>query len=100
MLAINPILLTGDKPFSREKVAEAIRLAIIAELDAVNLYEQMARLVKDERFKKVFLDIAREEKAHVGEFLALLLELDPEQVKELKKGFEEIKELTGIETKI
>ncbi|RLE84965.1 MAG: rubrerythrin, partial [Thermoprotei archaeon] len=79
---------------------EALRLAIIAELDAVNLYEQMARLVDDEKIRKVFLDIAKEEKTHVGEFMALLFYLDSEQVDEIKEGFEEVEEITGIKTKL
>ena len=43
--------------------------------------------------RKVFLDVAREEKTHVGEFLQLLLQVDPEQVEELEKGKQEVKEL-------
>jgi len=41
------------------------------------------------------LDIAKEEKTHVGEFLEMLLKLDEEQVKELKNGKEEVEELTS-----
>jgi len=100
VLAINPTLINRDKPYSKEELMEALRLATIAELDAVSLYEQMARFTEDERFKKVFLDVAREEKAHVGEFMALLLSLDPEQISELKDGFEEVEELTGIKTEL
>ena len=100
MLSMNPILINRDKPYSKEELMEILRLAIIAELDAINLYEQVVKFIEDEKFKKVFLDIAREEKAHVGEFLALLLNLDPEQINELKDGFEEVEELIGIKTKI
>jgi rubrerythrin len=74
---------------------EILRLAIIAELDAINLYEQMAALTTDPDIKKVLLDIAREEKTHVGEFQTMLLRLDKEQVKEMEHGKKEIKELTG-----
>ncbi len=74
---------------------EALRMGIIAEYDAINLYEQLARMVKREDLKKVFLDIAREEKTHVGEFQALLLRLDKEMVEELKKGKDEVEEKTG-----
>ncbi|AEC52513.1 hypothetical protein PNA2_1598 [Pyrococcus sp. NA2] len=100
MLGLNPISISRDKPLSREEIAQALRWAIEAELDAINFYEQFATFIEDENVRKVFLDIAREEKAHVGEFLALLLNLDDEQVKELKGGFEEVKELTGIETEL
>ena len=41
------------------------------------------------------MDIAKEEKTHVGEFQALLLNKDKEQEKELKEGKGEIEELIG-----
>ncbi|RLG73333.1 MAG: rubrerythrin [Thermoprotei archaeon] len=94
MLAKNPLELVPKK-LSKDEIVEALRLAIIAELDAINLYMQLARSINDERIKKVFEDIAGEEKTHVGEFLALLKMLDEEQVKELEKGEREVKELIG-----
>ncbi len=72
---------------------EILRVGMIAELDAINLYKQMAAMTKNKLIKKVLLDIAREEKTHVGEFQALLIELDKEQKEELEKGKKEIKEL-------
>jgi rubrerythrin len=74
---------------------EILRVAIIAELDAINLYEQLAALTNDKDIRNVFLDIAKEEKTHVGEFQTMLLRIDQEQVKEMEHGREEIKELTG-----
>ncbi len=76
-------------------VREILRTGIIAELDAINLYEQLAAMTDREDIKKVFLDIAKEEKTHVGEFQELLLREDKEQVEELKHGKEEVKEITG-----
>ena len=72
---------------------EILRAGIIAELDAINLYEQMASLTKNENIKEILLDIAKEEKTHVGEFQALLSKYGEEQVKELKEGAEEVEEL-------
>jgi len=72
---------------------EIARVGMIAELDAVNLYEQMAGSAQSAKLKKVLLDIAKEEKTHVGEFEALLLKGDKEQVDELKHGQEEVDEL-------
>jgi len=81
---------------SREHLdQEILRIGIIAELDAINLYEQLAALTTNKDLKKVFLDIAREEKTHVGEFQALLLRLDAAQVAELAHGKKEVEELTG-----
>ena len=91
MLAKIPIKLEKVKD---EKInLEILRTAIIAELDAINLYEQMAELTNDRNLREVLLDIAREEKTHVGEFQALLLKLDGEQGEELEKGKREIMEL-------
>ncbi|MEM2271820.1 MAG: ferritin family protein, partial [Archaeoglobaceae archaeon] len=98
MLGINPTLIVREKPYTKEELMEALRLAISAELDAINLYEQMAKFSMDENCKKIFLDVAREEKAHVGEFTALLLSLDSEQISELKDGFKEVEDKTGIKT--
>lgn len=96
MLSKNPLDFPSGRKFSKDEIAEALRLAIIAELDAVNLYLQLARAIEDERIRTVFEDIANEEKTHVGEFLALLKSLDPRQVEELRRGAEEVEELTGL----
>lgn len=93
--------MLSEVPKSLEKVKkedldkEILRAGIIAELDAVNLYEQMAAMTENGDIKKILLDIAGEEKTHVGEFQALLLKEDEEQVKELEEGKKEVDELTG-----
>jgi len=75
--------------------AEIARVGIIAELDAINLYEQLAALAENKLLRKVLLDIANEEKTHVGEFLEMLKRLDREQEKELDKGRDEVVEMGG-----
>lgn len=81
---------------SKENIdKEIMRVAVIAELDAVNLYEQLAAMTDNSDLRKILLDVAKEEKTHVGEFQALLLKLDKEQVDELKAGEEEVKEELG-----
>lgn len=80
---------------SRENTdKEILRAAMIAELDAVNLYEQLAAMTQNKDLKAVLMDIAKEEKTHAGEFQALLLRYDPEQEKELEEGRKEVEELT------
>jgi len=71
---------------------EVLRAAIIAELDAINLYEQMAATTENKNIREILLDVAKEEKTHVGEFQALLLKEDKEQVEELEKGRKEVEE--------
>jgi len=74
---------------------EILRAAIIAELDAINLYEQMADMSQNNKVRKVLLDVAKEEKTHVGEFQTLLLAEDPQQKDELEEGKKEVNELLG-----
>lgn len=73
---------------------EILRVGMIAELDAVSLYEQLAAMTTNAKIKRILLDIAKEEKTHVGEFQAMLLKLDKEQVKELAEGKQEVEEMT------
>jgi rubrerythrin len=91
MLSKIPIDLQKLKKDDLDK--EILRAAIIAELDAINLYEQMADMTRNANIRKVLLDIAREEKTHVGEFQTLLLIEDNEQVQELAEGKKEVQEL-------
>jgi len=93
MLSTIPTRLESVKKEDLDK--EILRAGIIAELDAINLYEQMAAVAKNNDIKKILRDIAKEEKTHVGEFLTLLLGKDGEQGVELEKGKEEIEELIG-----
>ncbi|MGM0365581.1 MAG: ferritin family protein [Actinomycetota bacterium] len=90
MLSNIPIDLSKVKQEDIDK--EILRAAVIAELDAISLYEQMANMTKNNNMKKILLDVAKEEKTHVGEFQALLLEEDAEQLEELEAGKEEVKE--------
>lgn len=91
---LSQIPLNLDKVKKEDVDKEILRIGMIAELDAVSLYEQLAAITKSEVIKKVLLDIAKEEKTHIGEFQALLLKEDPEQVRELEKGRKEIEDLS------
>jgi rubrerythrin len=88
-------MLLSKIPVNLKNVAEEdidkeiLRAGIIAELDAVNLYEQMAALTKNENIRAVLRDVAKEEKTHIGEFQALLLRFDDQQKKELEAGAKE-----------
>jgi rubrerythrin len=93
MLSEIPIDLKKVKKEDLDK--EILRVGMIAELDAVSLYEQLAAMTEDSNIKEILLDIAKEEKTHVGEFQTMLLKKDREQEKELEKGKKEVEELTG-----
>lgn len=97
--------MLSQLPTSLEKVTKAntdleiLRAGIIAELDAINFYEQLAAAASNTKIKKVLMDIAREEKTHVGEFEEMLLKLDKEQVEENKEAKEEIEEMFSSKKK-
>jgi len=92
MLSEFPIDLDKVDPENVDK--EILRAGLIAELDAISFYEQMAAKTNDEDIKKVLLDVAKEEKEHVGEFETLLLRVDQEQVEEGEEGKQEVEEMT------
>ncbi len=52
MLSQIPIQLS--KVDKKDLDKEILRAAVIAELDAINLYEQMANLAEDENLRKCF----------------------------------------------
>ncbi|MBN1134886.1 MAG: rubrerythrin [Methanosarcinaceae archaeon] len=90
MLSKIPIDLAKSKPEILDQ--EILRAGIIAELDAINLYLQMADMTKNKDIKTILFDIAKEEKTHIGEFQTLLLRIDPEQVSELEAGRKEVED--------
>ena len=92
---LSKIPLQLEKVNKEDVDKEILRAGIMAELDDVSLYEQLAAMTRKEEIRKVLLDIAREEKTHVGEFQALLLQEDPEQAEELRAGEREVREKTG-----
>jgi rubrerythrin len=88
MLSLIPLSLEKIKKEDLDK--QILRAGIIAELDAINLYEQMSALTTDENIRTMLLDVVKEEKTHVGEFQALLLGIDKEQERELNGGGKEV----------
>ena len=63
---------TFSLPRGNQKDLEMIRVAMIAELDAVSLYERMAAECSSPEAAKVFQSVADEEQVHAGEFEFLL----------------------------
>lgn len=81
-------------PTGPERDMQILRLGMIAELDASNLYEKLAELAISEDVKKVLLSVSQEEKVHVGEFQALLDEIDPQYADATDEGEGEVEDLT------
>lgn len=85
----------NNMPEGRDRDMQLLRLATIAEYDAANLYEMMARLSSIPELAELFRDIAKEEKVHVGEFEFALKQIDPDQEESDEKGEDEAEDITG-----
>jgi rubrerythrin len=83
-------MLSNEMNLNDKTDDEILRMAIVAEQDAIVLYQLMARKVKNKKVKEVLLDVAREEKVHIGEFKGLLEMLDKEEIPSEKEGKDEI----------
>ena len=90
----NPFtVMKGGRELTREELVRAIRFMVAAEYEAIQLYQQTAESTDNELAKEVLIDIANEEKEHAGEFLRLLRELDADEEKFYKEGYEEVEEM-------
>lgn len=69
---------------------ELLRQALIAEADAVSLYEQLAKKSKTSKVKKVLLDLAQEERVHIGELTMMMNRFSGLQNKADKKALAEL----------
>ncbi|MEN6355871.1 MAG: ferritin family protein [Armatimonadota bacterium] len=87
----------GNVPAKKMTVSElirALRLDIASEEEATALYEAHADATDNPLAKKVFLDIANEERVHVGEFTELINILTQyEEDAWLANGAAEVKEM-------
>lgn len=77
------------RKLSDSELAQAIRLDIEAELDAINLYQSHIDSTDNELARKVLAHIRDEEREHASLFWALLRHLDPEIAEE--DGFAPLK---------
>ncbi|MGB5157528.1 ferritin family protein [Desulfobacterium sp. N47] len=85
--------LTNKCKLTTEELVRAIRFAISAEYEAIQLYMQLAESIEDDLSISVLKDIADEERIHAGEFLELLKYLSPEEEKFYDEGAEEVNEI-------
>ena len=73
----------------RDRDVQIARIGMIAELDAVNLYEKLSLLAADKDLANVLKEISNEEKVHQGEFEYFVEKLDPDWDEMEDKGEEE-----------
>ena len=98
---VNPFSgVVPDRKLTKEELIRAIRLNIAAEHEAIHLYMAHAEATDHPLAKKVLVDVANEEREHVGEFMQLLQVLTGDEDAWVANGIEEVKELQeelGIE---
>ena len=95
MFSKDPSELERTKTLDNEEISRSIRLALAAELDAINFYLQQSKLMPDGSFKKVHEDIAKEEVTHFGEFMRLMYEYVPDDFEKIRGGWKEASDLLG-----
>ena len=86
----NPFVANVNKQMTSDELAQAIRVDITGEYEAIIGYEAHAMATNDENIKKVLTHIADEERTHVGELQQLLYMLCPKEAQNTEKGKQEI----------
>lgn len=88
----NPFVANVPKQMSNEEVAQALRVDIAGELEAIIGYEAHTMATNDERVKKILYHIADEERKHVGELQQLLYMICPREAEHTEKGRQKIQQ--------
>jgi rubrerythrin len=82
-----------QRKLTRQELIRAIRLDIAAEHEAICLYMAHAEATDDKLVRKALIDIANEEREHLGEFERLLQLLTEDEADFRQDGSEEIREM-------
>ena len=82
--------LASDRKLTDAELVRAIRFAMAAEYEAIQLYVQLAESTDNKLAVEVLKDVADEERVHAGEFLRLLRELAPDEEEFYAKGAKEV----------
>lgn len=85
--------MVPERKLIKNELVRAIRLNIAAELEAVHLYVAHADATDNEFAKAVLVDIANEERKHIGEFYTLLKYLEKDEQSFLDQGRGEVEAL-------
>jgi rubrerythrin len=84
-----------DRKLTHEELVRAIRLNVAAEHEAIHLYMAHADATDHPLARKVLIDIANEERVHVGEFERLLEILTGDEQRWVAEGREEVDEMAA-----
>ena len=83
-----PGRIPGDE-ITPQEIVNATRLAIIAEQEAIALYDKISKMVSDPKIQKLMISLADEEQVHVGELTKLIEKLDPTDASLIQEGKDE-----------
>jgi rubrerythrin len=89
----NPFTGNVEREINKRELVQAVRSDIAGEIEAIFLYDAHVAATTDPLVKKVLADIRDEEKAHVGELMALIRYLEPDVAEFLTSGEAEVKEM-------
>jgi Uncharacterized conserved protein len=89
----NPFSGNVNRKMTNQELAQALRIDIASELEAIYLYDAHAEATDDPIAKKVLQDIRDEEKEHMGELITLMRYLDPTEMKFFEHGAKEVQEM-------
>jgi rubrerythrin len=93
---VNPFSgVVPDRKLTKEELIRAIRLNVAAEHEAIHLYMAHAEATDHPLAKRVLIDIANEEREHVGEFMRLLELLTGDEDQWLAVGRQEVEEMAA-----
>ncbi len=90
-----------ERKMTNRELVRAIRLDLAGELEAISVYMAHADATDDPLAKKVLVDIANEEREHVGELIHLTKILTKDEQGFLDHGMEEVEEMArelGVDT--
>ncbi|MBQ7977468.1 MAG: ubiquinone biosynthesis protein COQ7 [Clostridia bacterium] len=88
-----PFVKLQNKQYNNNDLINAVREDIIGELDAINQYNSHIASTDNELARRVWTSIRDEERVHVGELLALLQHLSPDELSKLNEGRDEVREI-------
>lgn len=88
----DPFIANVPRQMSAEELAQALRVDMAGELEAIIGYEAHAMSTTDERVKKVLYHIADEERQHVGELQQMLYIISPKDAEQTQKGIQSIQQ--------
>lgn len=88
----NPFVAIIPRKMTNDELAQALRVDIAGEFEAIIGYEAHAAATNDDRVKKILYHIADEERQHVGEIQQLLYMICPKDAENIEKGRQNIQQ--------